>query len=118
MGKKNVSVSNRPLDEYEVWSYQADLLIKAGASEEELSLLHDAFQRGHIYEYLNIPKKSASLFENPRYEYTTRECPTIPGQITPDFEASLEAVGWHRAWADITVEGTFIVYRRLRKDTR
>lgn len=55
-----------------------------------------------------------ALFENPRYEYTTREFPTKIGEVTPEFEAALEAEGWRRAWADIGVEGTFVVYKRER----
>ena len=50
---------------------------------------------------------------NSRYEYSIREYPTIVGQLAPpDEEVLLEKDGWRRAWADITMEGTFVVFRR------
>jgi hypothetical protein len=52
-------------------------------------------------------------FFNPRYEYTTREYPW-EGRIIPEAELELTKVGWRRAWADNTMEGIFVVYRRER----
>ena len=54
------------------------------------------------------------MFINLRYEYTTRECPTDTC-FHPEFEAEMLAKGWQRAWADITIDGAFVVYRRQRK---
>lgn len=51
-------------------------------------------------------------FKNSRYEYITREFETDIDNYHPSFEKSLEDEGWRRAWADITMEGTFVVYRR------
>lgn len=52
----------------------------------------------------------------PRYEYVTQEVST---EVSP-FEDSpgLVAAGFVRVWADITSEGTFIVYRRERVSIR
>jgi hypothetical protein len=50
---------------------------------------------------------------NERYEYTTREYPYTSGSLGPD-EPELTAGGWRRAWADITQDGIFVVYRRER----
>jgi hypothetical protein len=52
---------------------------------------------------------------NSRYEYITREFPTVLGEVTPGFEAELDRDGWRRVWASITMEGTFAVYRRDRR---
>jgi hypothetical protein len=60
------------------------------------------------------PSELEVVFQHPRYEYMTREFPTKIGEVTPEFEAELEAKGWRRAWADIGTEGTFVVYRRKR----
>ena len=53
-------------------------------------------------------------FVNARYEYTTRECAS--DAIEPPFEAQMAQEGWRRCWADITMEGMFVVYRRDRAD--
>lgn len=54
-------------------------------------------------------------FQNSRYEYTTREFATVSISGDPAIEAEMERQGWQRAWADITMEGTFAVYRRVRR---
>jgi hypothetical protein len=51
-------------------------------------------------------------FRNERYQYTTRQC--SGGAIQPPEEAEMERQGWRRVWSDITMEGTFSVYRRER----
>lgn len=54
-------------------------------------------------------------FQNSRYEYVTREIPTeIPRVISSETDREMGSQGWRRAWADISTEGTFIVYRRER----
>lgn len=54
-------------------------------------------------------------FQNTRYEYTTREMPTTHTVFHSSTDTEMEAQGWSRAWADVTTEGTFIVYRRNRQ---
>ena len=56
------------------------------------------------------------MFINTRYEYTTREGLTDPGSIHPEFHEGMLAEGWCQVWSDITLEGTFVVYRRVRVD--
>lgn len=56
------------------------------------------------------------MFINTRYEYTTREGPTDPDDIHPEFHEGMLAEGWCQVWSDITLEGTFVVYRRARVD--
>jgi hypothetical protein len=51
---------------------------------------------------------------NTRYEYTTREFSS--NVFTPDWEADMEREGWRRVWGDITMDGTFAVYRRERRE--
>ena len=54
-------------------------------------------------------------FKNPKYEYMTREYPYEGRAIEESkVEAELEPHGWRRAWADKTMTGTFVVYRRPR----
>ena len=55
-------------------------------------------------------------FRNSRYEYTTREVNTDPRDMSAkDVDDAMFEFGWHRVWANVTQEGTFIVYRRERK---
>jgi len=55
-------------------------------------------------------------FRNSRYEYTTREVNTDPRDVSAkDVDDAMSEFGWHRVWANVTREGTFIVYRRERK---
>jgi hypothetical protein len=53
-------------------------------------------------------------FENTLYEYTTREFSTDVKSFRPAFETEMLKEGWERVWADITREGTFAVYRRMK----
>jgi len=55
-------------------------------------------------------------FQNPRYEYLTREHRLRVGLTSKEAqeEQKLEADGWLRIWADKTMEGVFVVYRRDR----
>jgi hypothetical protein len=52
---------------------------------------------------------------NERYEYTTRETATTtymePMRSMDDL---LEPDGWQPVWREVTIEGTFTVYRRER----
>lgn len=51
---------------------------------------------------------------NRRYEYLTREYPYSVDRAWDDPTELMDA-GWRRAWADLTLEGIFVVYRRERK---
>lgn len=54
-------------------------------------------------------------FKNPRYEYMTREYPYEGRAIEESkVEAELEPHGWSRIYADNTITGSFVVYRRPR----
>ncbi len=55
-------------------------------------------------------------FINSRYEYSTREIPfSIEAcSFRSEHELAMAIQGWTRAWADVTAEGIFIVYRRSR----
>jgi hypothetical protein len=55
-----------------------------------------------------------SEFRNPLYEYVTREFPTDLQSFSSAADRDMEAEGWRRTWADVTIEGTFAVYRRPR----
>ena len=50
-----------------------------------------------------------------QYEYTTRLYQTVPGRLDQPEEAQLAREGWQRAWADVTMQTTFVVYRRETK---
>jgi hypothetical protein len=52
---------------------------------------------------------------NTRYEYETREVPFNTDTVSAEFDKMWTALGWRRAWADVSVEGVFIVYRREKK---
>lgn len=45
-----------------------------------------------------------------KYEYTTTQLQGM--HPSSEVDKVMQAQGWHRAWADIDVSGTFIVYRR------
>lgn len=51
----------------------------------------------------------------PRFEYSTREMPPGPEAVSSAAHADMEQAGWHRVWSDITVEGSYHVYRRQRQ---
>jgi hypothetical protein len=54
------------------------------------------------------------LFRNPVFEYETLELsPETRGQGNP-VVAEMREKGWQRVWADVTMTGTFIVFRRER----
>jgi hypothetical protein len=54
--------------------------------------------------------------KNQKYEYITRLVETDISKVAhSSFDEDLESEGWKRAWADITTETTFIVYRRKLK---
>jgi hypothetical protein len=54
-----------------------------------------------------------SMSESTRYEYTTRCYPwSGRGLAEATVEKMLEDMGFRRAWADNTMEGIFVVYRR------
>lgn len=50
-------------------------------------------------------------FQNQRYEYCSTEHPTVIGDM---IDPNDPGAPWVRVWADITMEGTFVVYRRER----
>jgi hypothetical protein len=54
---------------------------------------------------------------NSRYEYTTREWPSAPDVLSSSSDKEISQNGWRRVWADVTLEGTFVVYRRERRET-
>ncbi len=79
-----------------------------------------------IKEALEAWKKATEVFLketedqwiHPLYEYTTRTVPyegslVLSSSFSTDKD--LEEQGWRRVWADVTTEGTFLVYRRIRK---
>jgi hypothetical protein len=53
-------------------------------------------------------------FENPEIEYTTRQMPYSTEACSASFDSEMNAEGWRRVWADVTLEGVFAVYRRPR----
>jgi hypothetical protein len=53
-------------------------------------------------------------FQNRAYEYTTRELPYSPEACFSGADAEMNRQGWERAWADVTMDGVFVVYRRMR----
>jgi len=54
-------------------------------------------------------------YKNKLYEYTTLEAPYPEGSFLT-YDKDMEKEGWNRCWADITIEGIFVVYRRKRKE--
>lgn len=62
-----------------------------------------------------------SMSKLPRWEYTTRCYPQaqegyiLVTETQRMAEERLNAQGWKRVWADNTLEGAFVVYRRERQ---
>jgi hypothetical protein len=52
-----------------------------------------------------------------RYEYMTLQCDTEIGRMHHPDETTLVQLGWQHAWADITSEGVFYVFRRERPES-
>jgi hypothetical protein len=61
-------------------------------------------------------RPATAPFQNSRYEYTTREVPTTNEVISGESDRVMQSQGWRRCWADVTIEGTFVVYRRARAE--
>jgi hypothetical protein len=60
-------------------------------------------------------KSANNDFVHGRYEYGTDVMPTITGSLAHMNNPKFPSVdGWQVAWADITVEGTFVVYRKKK----
>jgi hypothetical protein len=61
--------------------------------------------------------RSPVMFTNSRFEYTTREEPYSHEAVSVDFDVEYHHQGWRRVWADVSLDGVFIVYRRERAHT-
>jgi hypothetical protein len=55
------------------------------------------------------------MHRNIMYEYRTEERPFSSENVASTSDAEWKANGWHRVWADITLEGLFLVFRRERR---
>jgi hypothetical protein len=66
--------------------------------------------------YIERPllEKPLKPFQNEQYEYITREVPFSTEVLGSNFDCEYNQWNWKRVWADITVNGCFIVYRRER----
>lgn len=60
----------------------------------------------------NITNKRIGVDMNKRYEYKTLECEE-KDKFNPPHQPK-ESKGWIRIYADIMLEGVFIVYRRSK----
>ena len=60
-------------------------------------------------------EKEQVAFTNKRWEYITREHAYEPGTVTSVLEPELIAQGWCRVWADLDLDGVFVVYRRDKR---
>lgn len=59
-------------------------------------------------------RRERERFRSGSYEYQTREVPYSTDALSLSFDEDMHEDGWTRAWADVTLEGIFIVYRRER----
>jgi hypothetical protein len=50
--------------------------------------------------------------ESPMYEYESRLIPYSTEAISTSFDSEMNNIGYHRVWADITMNSIFIVYRK------
>ena len=64
--------------------------------------------------YRSIMSADQKPFVNPRYEYMTQQHPTSDRPWMHVEDSVLAKAGWQRVWADVTTEGTMVVYRRER----
>lgn len=56
---------------------------------------------------------AGEVTEAGRYEYKTRYAEGR-GADYESLDETVAGIGWRRVWADITMQGAFIVYRRER----
>jgi hypothetical protein len=79
-------------------------------------MVDNSFKNALTNAKLALDRLGMSKFEhiNTRYEYTTRELPGTTDVISAESDAEMNRVGWRRVWADVTLDGAFVVYRRER----